>query len=149
MSNETHAQSEGERKAMSGRCLCGAITVEAASAPLSVGACHCKMCRRWGGGPGMELHCGPDVRYSDPAKISVFASSEWAERGFCSQCGSHLFYRLKESGDYLVPVGLFDDDDALRFETQVFIEERPGYYEFANETDNMTGKELFEKFGGA
>ena len=24
-------------------------------------------------------------------------SSAWAERGFCKNCGSHLFYRLKEN----------------------------------------------------
>tara|TARA_R110002033_G_scaffold145020_1_gene182861 strand:+ start:2845 stop:3033 length:189 start_codon:yes stop_codon:yes gene_type:complete len=34
-----------------GHCLCGAITITATQAVSHVDACHCRMCRRWGGGP--------------------------------------------------------------------------------------------------
>lgn len=142
--NAASAQTE-----RSGRCLCGEIEIQALEAPHAVGACHCNMCRRWGGGPFMELACGTSVRFSSEENISIFSSSDWAERGFCKRCGTHLFYRLKQTGQHMVPVGLFDDDDGLRFETQVFVDERPSYYDFANETSDMTGQEIFEKFGGS
>ena len=32
---------------------------------------------------------------------------------------------------------------------QVFVDERPSYYEFANKTDDMTGAEVFAKYGGS
>ena len=131
----------------SGRCLCGDVHITAAEAPHVVGACHCGSCRRWGGGPFMELPCGTNVTFTGEESISVYPSSEWAERGFCKRCGTHLFYRLKATGQHMVPVGLFDDAEGLSFEQQVFVDERPHYYEFANQTEDMTGKEVFEKYG--
>lgn len=129
-----------ERK---GRCLCGEVTVVAASSSNEVHACHCEMCRRWGGGPFMEIDCGSDVQFSGEAQISVFSSSEWAERGFCRQCGTHLFYRLKATGEHMITVGLFAADAKLAFTKQVFIDEKPAYYGFSNETTEMTGEQLF------
>lgn len=135
-----------EKKEGSGSCICGAVTFLAKTMSQSVGACHCNTCRKWGGGPFMEVDCGPEVKFDGADKISIFNSSEWAERGFCSQCGSHLFYRLKESGEHMVPVGLFTSDAGLVFDQQVFIDEKPSYYSFANETTKMTGAELFAKY---
>ena len=76
----------------------------------------------------------------------MFNSSEWAERGFCSRCGSHLFYRLKETGHYAVPVGVFDDQEQLVFESQIFIDHKPSFYSFANETEDLTEAQVFEKY---
>ncbi len=45
-------------------------------------------------------------------------------------------------------MGIFDDDEDLIFDLQVFIEEKPEYYSFANQTKNMTGEELFAMFLG-
>lgn len=136
--------SEGSKR--EGSCLCGSVRVIASDSSNSVGACHCGMCRRWGGGPFIEVSCGSAVSIEGEEFVSVFASSEWAERGFCSKCGTHLFYRLKESQQHMIPVGLFADDANLVFESQVFIDEKPGFYEFSNKTENMTGAELFAKY---
>ena len=135
-------------RTMHGHCLCGRVKVTASPAGNNVGACHCKMCRRWAGGPFMEIDCGTAIEFDGGDNIAVFGSSEWAERGFCRTCGTHLFYRLRQSGQHLVPVGLFEDDDELVFDTQVFIDERPAFYEFANKTKNLTGEEIFKMFGG-
>ncbi len=130
----------------SGSCLCGAITLSAAQAASHVGGCHCRMCRRWGGGPYLELDCGTEVTISGEENLSLFSSSDWAERGFCARCGTHLFYRLKESQQHMVAVGLFDDQQDLTFKRQVFIEEKPPYYHFGNDTENLTGEEIFALF---
>ena len=132
-----------------GRCLCGEVRITAKNASNNVGACHCKMCRRWGGGPFMEIDCGAGVEIDGEENISVFDSSDWAERGFCRNCGTHLFYRLKESGQHMIPVGLFEDSDSLVFESQVFIDEKPDYYAFTNKTKDLTGAELFALFGSS
>ncbi len=94
----------------------------------------------------MEIDCGSQVAFEGGEHISVFDSSEWADRGFCNKCGSHLFYRLKEAQQYMMPVGLFDDDSDLVLEHQVFIDAKPHYYNFDNDTQNMTGEELFAQF---
>ena len=112
----------------------------------SVWACHCGMCRRWGGGPLLAIECNSDVHFEGMDRITVFDSSEWAERGFCGRCGTHLFYRLKETGQYVVPVGAFDDQEQLVFEGQVFIDRKPSFYSFSNETQNLTEAQVFEKY---
>ena len=130
-----------------GHCLCGDVKITAKTAPNNVGACHCRMCRRWGGGPFMEIDCGSEVAIDGDASVSIFSSSDWAERGFCRNCGTHLFYRIKASGQHMIPIGLFEDSEDLVFDTQVFIDEKPGYYSFTNKTKNLTGAEIFELFG--
>ena len=130
-----------------GHCLCGKVSITAKSASANVSACHCRTCRRWGGGPFMDIDCGVDVEFDGQDNISVFDSSDWAERGFCRRCGTHLFYRLKESGQHMMPVGLFEESDSLEFKSQVFIDEKPGYYAFSNETRDLTGPEVFAMFG--
>lgn len=129
-----------------GSCLCGAVQLTAKSMSKNVGACHCSMCRKWGGGPFMTVDCGTDVAFSWEDNISVYDSSAWAERGFCNKCGSHLFYRLKENQQYMMPAGIFDDDSEFVFDHQVFIDEKPLFYCFSNKTEDMTGDELFAKY---
>jgi hypothetical protein len=54
-----------------------------------------------------------------------------------------LFYRLKHDGKHIVPVGLFRDGPAFHLDHQIFIDEKPDYFSFANVTHNMTGAEVF------
>lgn len=129
-----------------GSCLCGAISFTANKMTTAVAACHCTSCRKWGGSAFMEVSCGAEVAFEGAEKLAVFDSSEWAERGFCSACGSHLFYRLKETQEHMMPVGLFDDDSELTFQRQVFIDAKPDYYQYSNKTENLTGEELFAQF---
>lgn len=133
----------------SGSCLCGAISVTAETASTNVGVCHCSMCRKWGGGPYLAIDCQSDVSLTGAESLSVYDSSEWAERGFCAKCGTHLFYRLKEANQYIMPAGLLDIKEALTMDHQIFIDEKPDFYCFANETKNMTGAEVFEQFSGS
>lgn len=129
-----------------GHCLCRAVCVQAVTVSDKVGACHCGMCRRWSGGPWLAIDCGTEVTFDGNEHIGVFNSSDWAERGFCKLCGTHLFYRLKQSGQHFIPVGLFDELGELDFDHQVFIDEKPKYYDFANKTRTMTGAELFAQY---
>jgi len=93
------------------------------------------------------LDGGNDVRFEGEDFISTHQSTEWAERGFCSKCGTHLFIRVKQSGRYILPTGLFDRDlPDLVFDHQIFVDQRPSYYCFANETREQTGPEVFAGF---
>ncbi|MCG8535222.1 MAG: GFA family protein [Pseudomonadales bacterium] len=130
---------------MEGQCLCNAVTLTA-KAVTEVDACHCTVCRRWGGAPMMTVHCGSDLGISGSDNISVFKSSEWAERAFCKHCGTHLFYHLLPANEYIVPVGLFQDQSDFTFTQQIFIDEKPAFYDFSNQTENLTGQQVFDKY---
>ena len=128
---------------MKGTCLCGAIEV-VAPAQHDVGLCHCSMCRRWSGGPMFAVHCDASVRFVG-ATPTAYRSSDWAERGFCATCGTHLFYHLLPSDEYILPAGLFQDE-LFRLTGQIFIDEKPDFYALANDTPTMTGQQVFEQF---
>jgi hypothetical protein len=129
-----------------GKCLCGAVRLVAMPKGNGVAACHCTMCRTWGGGPLLGVDCGEDFHVEDEADVSVYPSSDWAERGFCRRCGTHLFYRLKQGPRYFVPAGVFEGGESWVLEHQVFIDEKPDFYAFANPTRDFTGAELFAQF---
>ena len=50
---------------------------------------------------------------------------------------------------YFVSAEAFDDRDGYRLHQQIFIDEKPAYYDFANKTHNMTGAEVFAAFAPA
>ena len=129
-----------------GACLCGAVKVTAQTDSTHTEACHCAMCLKWGSGPFFSVQCNGGVSFDGEEHISVFDSSEWAERGFCRICGTHLFYRLKQEGFYAIPVGILNDADQWTFTEQIFIDQKPSFYSFANETAKLTGEEVFAKF---
>lgn len=131
-----------------GRCLCGKVHITANRLNPHIYACHCGMCRKWIGGPLLSVECGTDVMFDGAENISTYASSDWAERGFCKVCGTTMFYRVKESGEYFMSAGLFDE---VKFELteQIFIDRKPDYYSFANQTKNMTEAEVFAMFASA
>lgn len=138
-----------ERMECHGTCLCGNVGVAAKAKSSHAGACHCTMCRKWGGGPFLAVECVGDVEFKGEEHIAVFSSSDWAERGFCRECGTHLFYRLKQEVHYAIPVGLFDDRDKWALSEQIFIDQKPSYYSFAETTRNRTGEEVFAEYSKA
>ena len=110
----------GEKRKMTGRCLCGAVRITAAEVPVEFGACHCGMCRKWGGGgPLFAVHCSGEIAFDGAENIVRYHSSEWAERAFCKKCGTNLFYRLVDSDEHIFSVGIFDDQSAFTFASQV------------------------------
>ncbi len=125
--------------------MCGAVCFAATAKKPNVVACHCEMCRRWSAGPFMALEC-ESVSFEDDKSIGRIRSSDWAERGFCKTCGSNLFYRIVDSGEYHMAAGLFDDPSMLHMSLQVFTDSKPEFYEFANETKMMTGAEVFAMY---
>jgi hypothetical protein len=130
---------------MKGQCLCGAV---AFTVPESreIGVCHCGYCRRWGGGPMLAVHCGTEVQFTGAEQIGVFASSEWAERAFCTRCGTHLYYKLLATGEHFIPAGTFESE-AFELASQIYIDKKPAYYDFANSTPMLTEQQVMAQYG--
>jgi len=127
-------------------CLCGSVKITASEINPKFSVCHCDSCRTWGGAPFFAVQCGTAVEIEGGENIKVYESSSWASRGFCSECGTHLFYKLKKSGEYNMPVGLFQNLKELEMDMQYFSDQRPDYYCFLNETKEMTKAEILEYF---
>lgn len=126
-------------KRVEGRCLCGAVTFSA-TPKGGMGACHCEMCRRMSGGVFLAVECEDDLTVEGPLK--TFDSSEWAQRQFCSECGSTLFWRPKAGGSTAVSVQAFADPGAFAFESEIFIDAKPISYDFAGDRPRLTEAEV-------
>lgn len=129
-----------------GYCLCKKIKVRVQNIDKKVWACHCKMCRSWGGGPLLSVDCGDAPRFEGREHIAIYDSSVSAERGFCKNCGGHLYYRDKESGAYFIPVGCFDDAEGFELYVQQCTDKKPEYYYFSHITREMKSAEFWENF---
>lgn len=82
--------------AIGGGCLCDAVRFEVRPPTLWCAHCHCTLCRRahgagfvtwFGAATDRAVIVDPDER------LAWYRSSADSERGFCSRCGSTLFFR--------------------------------------------------------
>lgn len=135
-----------QTKQAKGKCLCSSVTVSFSVEKNFFDACHCSMCRKWGGGPALTVDGGKNITFTGSENITTYNSSDWAERGFCKNCGTHLFYRLKQTGFMNFPLGLIENSEDFKFHLQIFIDHKPKNYEFANKTEFMTEAEVFAKY---
>lgn len=131
---------------LSGRCLCNAVSYTLESATGHVGACHCSMCRRWSGGVVLALVDASNMKISGEGNMAVYKSSEWGERCFCKTCGTNLFWRSPTFNHTAVMAGALVEQDKLTFVSEIFIDEKPAYFDFINETHKMTGPEFVAQF---
>lgn len=116
---------------LTGGCHCGAVryVIADGASPHHVAACHCTDCRRASGAPlvGWALFDRENVAVTGAAKI--YRSSEQAERLFCGDCGSGLFY-VNEAmfpGGIDVQIATLDDPDAVPAQAQIQTAERIGW----------------------
>jgi len=133
-------------KILSGGCLCGAVRFTAAPKNRHIDTCHCGMCRKWTAGPMFTIDCSGTLKIEDETYLGVYRSSDWAERCFCRQCGTSLFYRLVGGDLIAVSAETLDNRSGYQFVMQIFVDEKPSYYDFANKTKSMTGPEVFAAF---
>ncbi|WP_436912866.1 GFA family protein [Acinetobacter schindleri] len=131
---------------MKARCLCGVTRFEVQLRNHEVAACHCSMCRRQTGGPLMTIDI-EDIHFIDQQYLSVFNSSEWAERGFCSICGTFIFWRTKDHSFANINVFTLEElPEDLDFNLEIYVDHQPAFYLFNNQTQKMTEAEVIEMF---
>lgn len=134
----------------SGGCLCGAIRFQARVPQQMFSMCHCGMCRRWCAGPFMTFHTeGPLEFVAGAGSVTWYRSSKWAERGFCSHCGSSLFWRMVEQPDLLMQVSVdaLDDPSGFALRRHIHVDAQPARYAFADDRPRITEAELLEERG--
>ena len=124
-----------------GHCLCGAVKIELEEPNPHVEICHCDMCRRWGGAFYSAL-TGKGFTISGEDSITTYQSSDWAERGFCSKCGSNLWYRFKPTGNRSFLAGLFSDADHYTVEKEIFTDEKAAWCDLSGDHPRQTAAEV-------
>ena len=119
-----------------GHCVCGAVEIIIKEYSNFVYTCHCDTCRRMNSGPVLSVDPGPKENVEflrGQEKITIYHDEE-VERGFCSVCGSTLFWFHPAENHYCMNAELFDGiiRDAS-FGLELFYDMKPEYYAFAGE----------------
>lgn len=128
-------------KQVKGKCHCGQIEIVVDELSQKVHTCHCDTCRTISGGPTFRNHSvhANTVTCSNWDKVTIFDSSENGERGFCSHCGTQLFYRSKNNPSIALSIELFRERlTKVTFEVELFCSSKPNYYSFANDTEKLS-----------
>jgi hypothetical protein len=112
-----------------GRCLCGAVTFEGTWGSEPVRACHCSQCRRWS---GHVWASGQSTRLELQGAVKWFRSSDIAERGFCPECGSSLFWRKFGSDRIEVSAGAVDTPTGLQLVGHIYVADKGDYYDITD-----------------
>lgn len=120
-----------------GSCICGAVKFEVEGGLPPVEACHCSQCRKWTGHflastevprSALTIH-GPD-------HVSWFHSSTKVRRGFCSNCGTSLFFDPMDTEKHPwigISMGVFDKPTGTKMALHIFVAEKGDYYEITDD----------------
>ena len=116
-----------------GHCACGAVEIMIKEYGNFIYACHCDDCRRLNSGPVMSVDPGPkeNVVFTQGQDNITIYNDEDIERGFCSTCGSILFWHNPADNHYCMNAELFDEIvQNGSFELELFYDSKPEYYSF-------------------
>lgn len=112
-----------------GSCLCGGVRYTLAGPLRPVVACHCVQCRKTSGHHVAATQSAADDLVIEGETLRWFRSSEHAERGFCSVCGSNLFWRRFDNANVSIFAGTIDGTTGLHIESQLYPESKGDYYD--------------------
>ena len=116
-----------------GSCLCGAVRFET-SAPLHApDACHCTQCRKQSGHFWASTNVArAALTLGGEEKLSWYQASKTVRRGFCSDCGSFLFWDPVGMDFIAVAMGAFEQPTGTRLAKHIFVADKGDYYEIAD-----------------
>jgi hypothetical protein len=120
-------------KDVHGHCACGAVEISIKEYGNFIYACHCDDCRRRNSGPQFAVDPGTseNVEFLKGADKITRWQDEDIYRGFCSVCGTNLFWYKPEDDHYCMNAELFDD--VIRnasFELEIYYDHKPAHYTF-------------------
>jgi hypothetical protein len=130
-----------------GGCLCGAIEFEVTLNEKDVHVCHCGICQKWGGSSSLSLQCDGDWNIKGEESLSWYDSSEFAQRGFCQKCGTHMLFRMNDKSYYGVTAGSLESNEGFKLDMHIFIDKKPDYYDFKDECTRLTEDEFLKMVG--
>lgn len=122
-----------DRIMLTGSCLCGAVRFTVEGELHAPDACHCTQCRKQSG----HFWASADapraaVAIEGEDAVTWYQSSEKVRRGFCSTCGSFLFWQPLTRDSIAIAMGAFDKPTGLKLAKHIFVADKGDYYDIAD-----------------
>lgn len=113
-------------------CLCGNVVFELRGSLDDVIACHCGQCRKQTGNYWASTQTSDaDLHFTQKETLAWYRSSEKAQRGFCNNCGSTLFWKQDGSEHTSVCAGAIEGKSGLKLAGHIYVDDAGDYYEIA------------------
>ena len=117
----------------SGGCECGAVRYETGGPLRKVVYCHCGQCRRTSGHYVAATACATEnFHVEKDGGLRWFRSSDIAERGFCGECGSSLFWKPDHGKYVAIMAGTLDVPTGLTAREHIHMDDASDYYTVAD-----------------
>jgi len=117
--------------------LCGQVQFEIYGKLRDIVNCHCSKCRKFHGNYGAYT----SVKVEN-LKMTAQKSLKWYEsptdetanvhRGFCSKCGSSLFWHPKDQPNIAIAAGSLDSPTNLKTIGHIWCSQRSDFYKIEN-----------------
>ena len=126
---------------LTGSCLCGSVAFTIERLTRDVLACHCTQCRKVSGHFWAATRV--DIEYfhiTSDEGLRWFDSSPNTKRGFCSNCGSTLFFRPDGRPSISVSAGCIDGATGLKTAQHWYVADKGDYYQLNDGVEQLAGE---------
>jgi hypothetical protein len=111
--------------AITGGCLCGAVTYTCEGEPAFSGLCHCRNCQRYTGSSFEAVAVYPSPQVAIHGRLTTYKdrgdSGRPVFRNFCPDCGSGIFATAEVwPGLTIVLAGTLDDPEKFRPTMEIY-----------------------------
>ena len=117
-----------------GSCECQGVVFELIGELRDVVFCHCSQCRKTSGHywAATQVSKG-NLNLIKATSLSWYDSSDKARRGFCSVCGSSMFYERKGIDKISVSAGSLEIPTSLDRMRHIYVTSKGDYYDISDE----------------
>ena len=117
-----------------GSCECQGVVFELIGELRDVVFCHCSQCRKTSGHywAATQVSKG-NLNLIKATSLSWYKSSDKARRGFCSVCGSSMFYERKGIDKISVSAGSLEIPTSLDRMRHIYVASKGDYYDISDD----------------
>ena len=116
-----------------GSCECGAVVFELSGNLRPPMACHCTQCRKTSGHYWTATQVpNENLTITKDDGLKWYRSSDHARRGFCTGCGSSLFWEMDGMKSTSIGMGTLDGPTSLQTVRHIFVADKGDYYDIAD-----------------
>ena len=109
--------------------MCGGVRYAVHGPLRPIVACHCEQCRRSSGHFVAATACRrSNFELLSQQTLAWYSAVEGFQRGFCSRCGSSLFFEETSGERMSIAAGSLDLPQGLRIEAHIYTAEAGDYY---------------------
>ena len=117
-----------KRSTNNGHCLCGEVKFTITDCLRNIMVCHCNQCHQWHGQAGFYCQSKmSSISFLSRKTLKWYRSSAQAERGFCSNCGSSLFWKPSHTDRISIAAGSLSKNNELSVIAHIYCDSRPSY----------------------